>query len=174
VDLRGAMNVNEPTRTTQTDDSNDEANDSLVVHGGVSDSIGISPTLVSAINSGQNYAYSSIVAQTRDERLKIAKLMCDKENGIDQLLNGNSFDVQDVILTKASFFDADGQQVTVPRCVLVSPTGETISIMARVWVTEFISTWLMIGDPPFVPALRVSAKQVKGTGANRYYTLVLP
>lgn len=134
----------------------------------------ISVSLVSAINRNQNYAYTSLKVESREDRLLVAKMMCDKDNGIELLLGGNAFDVQDVIVMKASFFDSDGQQVTVPRCILISPSGSYISIMARVWVTEFISTWLMMGEPPFDPPLRVSAKQVKGTGANRYYTLVLP
>ena len=166
--------MNDNARQTQNDpDENDATSTDIILsgHGGGSN---ISIALVSAINRGQNYAWSSLKVETREDKLRIAKMICDKDNGIDSLLNGNAFDVQDVIVMKAAFFDSEGVQVTVPRCILISPTGEHISIMARVWVTEFISTWLMMGEPPFNPPLQVSAKQVKGTGANRYYTLVLP
>lgn len=166
--------MNEQPTTVQNDPDENAATSSDIVLSGHAGGSNISVALVSAINRNQNYAWSSLKVETREDRLKVAKLLTDKENGIERLLNGGTFDVQDVIIMKASFFDADGTQVTTPRCILISPSGESISIMARVWVTEFISTWLMMGEPPFNPPLTVSAKQVKGTGANRYYTLVLP
>ena len=134
----------------------------------------ISSALVSAIGSGQNYAWTSLKLESRNDRLAMARHLTGKENSIEQLLGSGYFDVVDVIIAKVSFFDSEGQQVTTPKCILVGKDGNTITIMARVWVTEFVASWQLLGQPPFNPPVRVAAKQTKGNGANRYYSLVLP
>jgi len=134
----------------------------------------IAASIVSNITQGKPYFWTSKRFATREQRLECIRMLNDKENGIDKILHPNKFAVSDVIVTQAMFMDADGKQVVTPKCVLIDANGDTVSIMARVWVTEFLQTWLFMGNPPWEEPLIVSAKQVKGNGANRYYSLFLP
>lgn len=164
-------------RSTDLPPTNDETyedDDSNIVPSGTNNGVGISSALVAAINTGKNYSFSSFIPTTYEDRLKAAKMLTDKENGIDAITGNSYFEVVDVVIMKASFFDENGKPVTTPRCILINPDGESISIMSRIWVCEFIAVWAMMGNPPFKPPLKVAAKRVKGNGTNHYYTLVLP
>lgn len=166
--------MSESNKTDKTTEDEVIEPGSAIVGTGSNGKPDISVALVAAINRQSNYAWTSLSQGDRDSRMKIARAMTNKENGIDRLLNDDGFDVKDVIITKAQWHDDDGTLISVPKCTLISPSGEVITIMAKVWVTEFISIWLMIGQPPFVPSVNVRAKEVRVSGGRRYYTLELP
>lgn len=131
-------------------------------------------SLLQAINSGAPYMWSSLVAKTHEERLNNVRLLSSAENNIDEILAPKSFTVQDIIITKATFTDVHGEMVTTPKLVLVDAKGKGITIMAKVWCTQFLNILAMCGLPPWKPGIKVSATKVKGNGANTYYTLTLP
>lgn len=131
-------------------------------------------TLLQAINGGKPYFWTSLQPKTHEERLNNVRLLSASSNDIDELLAPKSFTVQDIIISKATFTDKKGEMVMVPKLVLIDPKGKGITIMAKVWVTQFLNVMAMCGLPPWKPGIRVSAKQEKGNGVNTYYSIVLP
>jgi len=134
----------------------------------------IGASLIALINQRKPYFYTSLTDDSREGRLRAVRYMTDKTNGIDDILHPNYFLVKDVVLTPAMFVDKDGVSVVTPKCILINPEGKHVSIMSKVWVTEFLGLFLFMGNPPWNEPIKVSAKQVKGNGANRYYTLWIP
>lgn len=131
-------------------------------------------SLLALINQRKPYFFSSLQDLSREGRLNAVRYMTDKTNNIDDILHPNTFDVTDVIISSVSFVDSEGDTVVTPKCVLINKEGKHVSIMAKVWVTEFLGLFLFMGNPPWKMPIKVSAKQVKGNGVNRYYTLYLP
>jgi hypothetical protein len=134
----------------------------------------LSVVLLTAINDGRPYFYSSIVNKTHEERLNNVRLLSSADNNIEDIIEPKSFIVSNVIITKATFTDDRGETVTTPKLILIDSKGKGITIMAKVWVTQFLNLFSICGLPPWEKPIKVSAKRVKGNGANHYYTLILP
>lgn len=131
-------------------------------------------TLLQAINGGKPYFWTSLQPKTHEDRLNNVRLLSSSSNDIEEILAPKSFTVQDIIISKATFTDKEGEMVMVPKLVLIDAKGKGITIMAKVWVTQFLNVMAMCGLPPWKPGIKVAAKSEKGNGANKYYSLVLP
>jgi len=164
-------------------DSFDEAHDALVEHrasqvvpaelpDGVEQSILLE--MIEAVQANAKYFYCSLPDRTHTDKMKIARFLTSKDNDIEKLLHPASMPVADFILSKASFVDKDDKQVTVPKLVLIGVDGNSFSVMAKVFVVEFLGLVAAIGSPPWPEPIVVSCKLNKGNGTNRYYSLFLP
>lgn len=131
-------------------------------------------TLIELVQHDSIYFFSSIPATSFKEKMQLAKMMQGKTNDIETIMEPNYFMVHDFILTKASFTDKDEENVTTPKLVLISKEKTVCNILAKVWITEFLSLLQTFGLPPWEEEIVVSAKQMKGNGTNRYYSLVIP
>jgi hypothetical protein len=161
----------------------DESHDALVDHRKEMEStqpgyglvkLDESSSLLDKVHKGGMYFYSSLPNGTFKEKMVIARYMTSKENDIEKLLTPNFINVKDFILSKATFTDHEGKPIVTPKLVLVSEDGHSMSVLAKVFITEFLSLCQGIGLPPWEESVCVSAKLMKGNGSNRYYGLHLP
>jgi len=161
----------------------DEAHDALVEHRKSKHALQMAtnddgtidiPMLIELVQIDGVYFYSSLPNTTFKEKMQNAKYLTSKDNDIEELLDPKYFLVSDFILTKASFMDKDGKQVTTPKLVLIDKQGMTRNVLAKVWISEFLSLLQMFGLPPWPDEIVLSAKLMKGNGSNRYYGLHLP
>ena len=135
----------------------------------------VSPmNLLRAIANGDNYFWSSLVPKTHEEKLASVRLLTGTENNIEDICDPKYFDVANCIITRVSFTNEQGEVTVTPKLVLVNKLGKPCVVMAKVWITQFLQLFAMLGLPPWDKPIRVSAKRVSGTGTNKYYTLVLP
>ena len=130
--------------------------------------------LLEQISGGHRVFWTGLPTESHAHRLDIFRRMSSKENEIEDIMFPNYFDVTNVIIGTAQFTDAKGEQVVTPKIVLIDQNGNSKSLLAKVWITEFIELFMAFGLPPWETPIRVSAKSAKGNGANRYYTLFLP
>jgi len=130
--------------------------------------------MIEAVQANAKYFYCSLPGKTHADKMKIARFLTSKDNDIEKLLHPASMPVVNFILSKASFVDKDDKQVTVPKLVLIGVDGNNFSVMAKVFVVEFLGLVAAIGSPPWPEPIIVSCKLNKGNGSNRYYSLFLP
>lgn len=130
--------------------------------------------LLDKIVIGEAIFWTSLPQESHSHKLDIFRRMSNKENEIEDIMAPAYFDVKDCIISMARFTDAKGEQVVTPKIILIDQNGNSKSLLAKVWITEFIELFMAFGCPPWETPIRVSAKTAKGNGANKYYTLVLP
>lgn len=134
----------------------------------------LSLALDRAIADGKGYYWCSLPSDTDKQKRARLKYVVGTGNDIEELLAPAVFDVQDVLITKASWNDEDGRQVSVPKCIIINKQGQHLTILASIWVKQFIQLFAEVGLPPWKDPIRVSAKEVKLKGGKRYYSLELP
>lgn len=130
--------------------------------------------LLNTIAMGKSVFWTSLPQESHAHKLDIFRRLSNKENEIEDIMEPKHFDVTNCIISMARFTDAKGEQVITPKIVIIDDKGNSKSLLAKVWITEFIELFMVFGCPPWDTPIRVSAKSAKGNGANRYYTLVLP
>ena len=124
-----------------------------------------------AIERKEPYFWSSLPQGSHGEKIAVMRLLSSKDNDIEKIIEPKTFQVKDCILSRISFEDKDGKLVVLPKLVLISPSGESISIISEVWISEFCGLFSMIGSPTWNEPVYVSAQLRKGRGTNQYYSL---
>lgn len=129
--------------------------------------------LLESVASDREYFWTSLPAETREDRITIHKAVSRLENDIDELCNGIGFPVTDCVISKIKYTTEAGNDVTGPKVTLVSDSGDTKSVIARIFCEQFLQLFPIFGLPPWDEPLVIKAKLNKGSGKNRFYSLEL-
>lgn len=125
------------------------------------------------IREGKNVFFTTLPTQSRNDKLAVLRINQRKTNDIETLVEGEPFEVSDFILSTATFVNKDNEVIVSPKLCLVNSKGECRSVLAGVFIDEFLDLVKIMGCPSPDEPFLISAKLNKGNGANRYYSMVL-
>lgn len=125
-------------------------------------------------------AYSSMVAQTPQEKAELYNAISDPAHKLGDVINQVIF-VRDVYVEMIELartdnagnpiFDDNGEPImdTAPRIVLIDKDGDTYQAIAASVMNNLARLFKMFGAPTWEPALPIEVKQ-RSVGTNRIYT----
>lgn len=125
------------------------------------------------IREGKNVFFTTLPTQTRNDKLAVLRINQRKTNDIESLVDGEPIEVTDFILSTATFVNKDNEVIVSPKLCLVDRAGNCKSVLAGVFIDEFLDLVKIMGCPSPDESFVISAKLNKGNGANRYYSMVL-
>lgn len=129
--------------------------------------------LQSDIREGRNVFFTTLPTQTRNDKLAVLRINQGKTNDIETLVSGEPFEATDFILSTATFVNKNNEVIVSPKLCLIDKIGNCKSVLAGVFIDEFLDLVKIMGCPSPDEPFMISAKLNKGNGVNRYYSLVL-
>ena len=125
-------------------------------------------------------AYSSMVAETQQEKAELFNAISDPAHKLGDVINQVIY-VRDVYVEMIELartdaagnpvFDENGEPIMdiAPRIVLIDKDGDTYQAIAASVMNNLARLFKTFGEPTWSPALPIEIKQ-RSIGTNRIYT----
>lgn len=117
--------------------------------------------------------WSSITAETQDERLQIYDAVSNSMP-LDDMV-GKTITISDVILQPTEVTDnATGELENRTRIVLITPEGDAYGCMSTGVETSIKNLFGIVGTPPWEPAITMEVVKKQGRNGYKFTSLQLP
>ena len=117
--------------------------------------------------------WSSITAETQDERLQIYDAVSNSMP-LDDMV-GKTIAISDVILQPTEVTDnATGELENRTRIVLITPEGDAYGCMSTGVETSIKNLFGIVGTPPWEPAITMEVVKKQGRNGYKFTSLQLP
>lgn len=117
--------------------------------------------------------WSSITAETQDERLQIYDAVSNSMP-LDDMV-GKTITISDVILQPTEVTDnATGELENRTRIVLITPEGDAYGCMSTGVETSIKNLFGIVGTPPWEPAITMEIVKKQGRNGYKFTSLQLP
>ena len=114
--------------------------------------------------------YSSVTAETRDEKLAVFDAVSNSESLEDMV--GKAIDVENIIIQPVEMNDEKtGEVRDANRIVLITDEGKAYGCVSSGVETSIKNLFAIVGSAPWVPAIRFEVTKKQGRNGYKFMTL---
>ena len=114
--------------------------------------------------------YSSVTAETRDEKLAVFDAVSNSESLEDMV--GKTIDVENIIIQPVEMCDEKtGEVREANRIVLITDEGKAYGCVSSGVETSIKNLFAIVGPAPWTPAIRFEVTKKQGRNGYKFMTL---